>query len=58
MPVVQALKKVGQDKAVIAVEHKPFGKCCAFAFDILLYGNVSAVLREVVFPENPQCQRQ
>ena len=56
VPVVQSFKEVGQDETVIAVELQPFGKCCAFAFDILLDRNISAVLCEV-FHENLQRQR-
>ena len=55
---MQAFKKVGQDEAVIAVEHKPLGECCVFAFGILLDGNVSTALRKMMFSENFQCQWQ
>ena len=52
MPVVQALKKVGQDKAVITIKTEPFGKCCVYAFGILLNGNIFTALRKMMLTEN------
>ena len=51
MAVVQPLKEIGQNETVITVELKPFGKRCAFAFDILLHGDVFAALRKVMVYE-------